>query len=272
MNAFSRFLAEFSTKPKAWLTEEEDRLTPERSLWQDADEPISHYYRWIWEYLAYLPLLCGVERHSSILEIGCSHGRTSRGLLQYLRSPGSYTGFDVVRAQIEEATERITSIAPNFRYIYADIYNQNCNPQGAISAKDFIFPHDDGSFDCVYAASVFTHLLPEEAANYFRQTARVLRRGGKALFSFFVLDSYQGPGTAISADYEFEYSLEGERGVAVKYPDHPAAMIAYSEEAIERMADSAGLEVRRIIPGLWSNRPDIAVNEQDLVLLALIPT
>ena len=48
-------------KPKAWLTDEEDRLTPERHLWQNPDDPISHYYRWIWEYLAYLPLLCDVR-------------------------------------------------------------------------------------------------------------------------------------------------------------------------------------------------------------------
>ena len=272
MNVFSRFLAGIATKPKAWLTEEEDRLTPKRSLWQNPDEPISHYYRWIWEYLAYLPLLCDVERHSLVLEIGCSHGRTSRGLLQYLRSPGSYTGFDVVRAQIEEATARITSIAPNFTYKYADIYNRHYNPRGMTPAKDFVFPYEDGSFDCVYAASVFTHLLPEEAANYLRQTARVLKGRGKALFSFFVLDSYQGPGTAVSTDYEFEYSLEGQLGVAVRDPDYPDSAIAYSEEAIEGMADSAGLEVRRIIPGLWSNRPGIAVNEQDLVLLSLIPS
>jgi SAM-dependent methyltransferase len=262
------WLEESGMKPKAWLTEEEDRLTPERSLWQDANEPISHYYRWIWEYLAYLPLLCDVERHSSVLEIGCSHGRTSRGLLQYLRSPGSYDGFDVIRAQIDDATQRITSIAPNFRYSHADIYNRHYNPQGAISATDFAFPHQDGSFDCVYAASVFTHLLPEELANYFRQTARVLKNKGKALLSLFVLDFYQGKATAISEDYEFEHPLDGHPGVAVKYPDYPDTVIAYSEEAIERMADSAGLEVLRIIPGLWSNRPGIAVNEQDLVLLA----
>jgi len=255
------------TKPKAWLTDEEDRLTPERSLWQDEDEPISHYYRWIWEYLAYLPLLCDVERHSSVLEIGCSHGRTSRGLLQCLRSPGSYSGFDVVRVQIEDATRRITAIAPNFRYSHADIYNRHYNPQGAVQASDFVFPYEDASFDCVYAASVFTHLLPAELANYFQQTARVLRTGGKALFSLFVLDFYRGAGTPISKDYEFEHPFGGHQGVAVKYPEYPDTVIAYSEEAIGRAAGSAGLEVLRIVPGLWSNNPGIAVNEQDLLVL-----
>lgn len=255
------------TKPKAWLSDEEDRLTPDRSLWQDPNEPISHYYRWIWEYLAYLPLLCGVERHSAILEIGCSHGRTSRGLLQCLRSPGSYDGFDIVRDQIDDASRRITPIAPNFRYRHVDIYNRHYNPDGAVRASEFVFPYDDRSFDCVYAASVFTHLLPEELDNYFRQTARVLKPDGKALFSFFVLDFYRGVGTPISTDYEFEHPFGDLGEVAVKYPDYPDTVVAYGERAIRGAAAAAGLEVERILPGLWSNNPGMAVNEQDLVLL-----
>ncbi|MCP4204624.1 MAG: class I SAM-dependent methyltransferase [bacterium] len=255
------------TKPKAWLSEEEDRLTPERSLWQDPNEPISHYYRWIWEYLAYLPLLCDVERHSSILEIGCSHGRTSRGLLQYLRSPGRYFGFDVDREQIDEAVRRITAIAPNFRYSHVDIYNRHYNPGGSIPASEFAFPHDGSTFDCVYAASVFTHLLPDEVTNYLRQTARVLKPGGKALFSFFVLDFYQGPGSTIAADYQFDHLFEGNEGVAVKDREYPDTVIAYSRETIAGYAAAAGLELARIVPGLWSNGSGLAVNEQDLVLL-----
>lgn len=255
-------------KPKAWLNDEEDRLTPERNLWQDPNEPISHYYRWIWEYLAYLPLLCDVRRDSKILEIGCHHGRTSRGLLHYLRSPGFYRGFDIDKAQIQEAAKRITSMAPNFQYCYADIYNRHYNPAGTISAKDFIFPYDESTFDCVYAASVFTHLLPEEAANYFRQTRRVLKETGKALFSFFVVDYYQGPGTTISTNYEFEHSYQADQQIRVKYQDFPDSVIAYSEQRIRDYADLAELKVLKIIRGLWSNSPGISVNEQDLVILA----
>ena len=255
-------------KPKAWLNDEEDRLTPERNLWQDPNEPISHYYRWIWEYLAYLPLLCDVRRDSKILEIGCHHGRTSRGLLHYLRSPGFYRGFDIDKAQIQEADKRITSMAPNFQYNYADIYNRHYNPAGTTSAKDFIFPYDESTFDCVYAASVFTHLLPEEAANYFRQTRRVLKETGRALFSFFVVDYYQGPGTTISPNYEFEHSYQADQQIRVKYQDFPDSVIAYSEQRIKDYADLAELKVLRIIRGLWSNSPGIAVNEQDLVVLS----
>ena len=254
-------------KPKAWLSEEEDNLTPVRSLWQNPDDPISHYYRWIWEYLAYLPLLCEARRDAKILEIGCHHGRTSRGLLQYLRWPGEYFGFDIDKQQIEEATKRISSLAPSFHYLYADIYHRQYNPHGKTNAKDFVFPFDDVTFDCVYAASVFTHLLPEEVLNYFKQTRHVLKPTGKILFSFFVLDYYRGSGTSISANYEFDHYYKENKSIGVKYPEYPDVVIAYSEQCIREYAELAGLVVHRIVPGLWSNNPGIAVNEQDLVLL-----
>jgi len=258
-------------RPKSWLGREEARLTPRRNLWQDPGEPVSHYYRWIWEYLAYLTLLCGLRREEMVLEIGCHHGRTSRGLLHYLRHPGGYRGFDVVRRQVEDATRRITSRNGSFLYSHADVHNRYYNPDGKIAARDFVFPYEDGTFDCAYAASVFTHLLPEETVNYFRQTRRVLKDSGRALFSFFVLDRYRGPGTTISPRYEFDHEFRGDPEVRVSLPEFPDAAVAASEKRIREFAETAGLEVRRIIPGLWSNSPGLAVNEQDLVLLSRRP-
>ncbi|UCC39246.1 MAG: class I SAM-dependent methyltransferase [Candidatus Aminicenantes bacterium] len=255
-----------TSKPKGWLSEEDEQFTPERSFWQNPEEPISHYYRWIWEYLAYLPLLCDVKRDSRILEIGCHHGRTSRGLLQYIRSPGLYRGFDVEASQVAEATRRITHQAPNFQYLHADVYNRHYNPSGTIKASQFVFPFEAQSFDCVYAASVFTHLLPDEILNYFRETHRVLTLAGKVLFSFFILDFYKGPGTSVSPDYEFDHPYENDPGIAVKYSEHPDSVIAYSRERIEEYAKAAELRIVRVIPGLWSNSPGTAVNEQDLIV------
>ena len=57
--------------PKGWLNPEEDALVPPRHLWIGPRDAISHYYRWVWEYLAYLTLLCDLQRESSVLELGC---------------------------------------------------------------------------------------------------------------------------------------------------------------------------------------------------------
>jgi len=254
--------------PKGWLTPEEDSLVPARRFWQDPNDPISHYYRWIWEYLAYLPLLCGLERESAVLELGCGHGRAAHGLLQYLRSPGRYEGIDVDRQQIEIAQQLISSVAGNFRFTWADLHYAQTNPDAQTSADDYVFPFDDETFDAVFAASLFTHLMPAATENYFCQTRRVLKPGGKILFSFFVRDYYRGPGTTISPNYHFEFVLPDEPHVSVLDAERPDLAVAYSRERLTRAAADAGLAIERLLPGLWSESPGLAVNEQDLIVLA----
>jgi SAM-dependent methyltransferase len=254
--------------PKAWLHPEEDALLPPRRLWIGPEDSIHHYYRWVWEYLAYLTLLCDLRRDSAVLELGCGHGRTARGLLDLLRAPGRYCGLDADRARIEDAQARIQRRYPNFQFSWADVYNAHYNPRGGAQASSYSFPFADGSFDAVYAASLFTHLLPEETRNYFREARRVLKPGGRCLFSLFLLDNYRGPGTTVSALYEFHHDLPGQQRVAVRDPDHPDALVGYSVEWVRAAAAAAGLEVARVLPGLWSESSGQAFNEQDLVLLS----
>jgi SAM-dependent methyltransferase len=252
--------------PKAWLSAEEDALVPPRRLWIGPRDSIQHYYRWIWEYLAYLTLLCDLRRESSVLELGCGHGRTARGLLEYLRSPGRYCGLDVDRERLDDARERLERRYPNFQFHWADARNAHYNPHGATPAESYVFPFPDASFDVIYAASLFTHLLPAETRNYFREARRVLRPGGRALFSVFVLDHYRGPGTTVSPLYEFHHELEP--GASVRDAAHPDALVGYSRAWLEACAEQAGLRLERLLPGLWSESPGFAVNEHDLLLLA----
>jgi SAM-dependent methyltransferase len=252
-------------RPKAWLHPEEEQRVPPRELWIGPDDSIHHYYRWIWEYLAYLTLLCELKRDGQVLELGCGHGRTARGLLEYLRAPGGYCGLDVDARRLADARERIERRYPNFRFIHADLWSADYNPRAVASAADYVFPFDDATFDVAYAASLFTHLLPDEARNYLGQTRRVLKRGGRALFSAFVLDHYRGPGTSVSPLYEFHHELEP--GVCVRDRAHPDALVGYSRAWLEEAVSRAGLRLERLIPGLWAEGPGFAVNEQDLLLL-----
>jgi SAM-dependent methyltransferase len=253
--------------PKWWLNPEEDAVIPPRNLWIGPHDSIAHYYRWVWEYLAYLTLLCDLHRESSVLELGCGHGRTAHGLLGYLVEPGCYWGIDVDRERIEAAQRLIQRQHPNFRFLWADVYNAHYNPHGPASAASYVFPFPDRAFDVVYAASLFTHLFPEETCNYFHETYRVLRPGGKCLFSVFILDHYRGTGTSMSPLYEFDHELPGSPGVAVRDLTHPEALVGYGIAQLNAFAAEAGLRLLRVIPGLWSQRPGLAVNEQDLLTL-----
>jgi len=253
--------------PKGWLAPEEDALIPPRHLWIGPRDSISHYYRWVWEYLAYLTLLCDLRRESAVLELGCGHGRTAHGLLAYLRAPGQYYGLDVDHTRIEDAQARIQKRCSNFQFIWADVYNAHYNPKASTPTTSYAFPFADATFDVIYAASLFTHLLPDETRHYFQESHRVLKPGGKCLFSMFMLDHYRGQGTTISPLYEFDHAFPEHPGVAVRDLVYPDALIGYSLEKITLLADSAGLRLLRVIPGLWSEGPGVAVNEQDLILL-----
>ena len=256
---------ELAIKPKGWLDPEEDRWVPSRDLWIGPDDSISHYYRWVWEYLAYLTLITDLHREQAVLELGCGHGRTCRALLGYLRSPGRYVGLDVDRKRIQDAQSRIQKRLPNFQFVWADVKNSHYNPNGLTGGAAYKFPFPDGSFDVIYAASLFTHLLPDETRNYLREARRVLKPNGRCLFSFFLLDHYRGAGTTTSPAYEFD-SPFSEPGVAVKYPEHPDAAIAYSTDALRSFAEPAGLRIGRVFPGYWTESPGWAVNEQDMIL------
>ena len=85
--------------------------------------------------------------------------------------------------------------------------NTHYNPGGEIEALRYRFPYDDGQSDVVFAASVFTHMKPENVTRYFAEAGRVLRRGGRCLFSFFLLDNYlparERPRPFAAGDFDF---------------------------------------------------------------------
>jgi SAM-dependent methyltransferase len=247
-----------------------DGLIPPRDLWEGPNDPLYWFFGYFWEYRAYLTLLCELRVDHSVLELGCSHGRTMLALLDYLKPPGRYEGLDINQKKIEFAQTNIHARYPHFNFTAADVYNKCYNPKGRQKGDTYRFPYVDGSFDVVYAASVFTHLVPRDAANYLKESRRVLRKNGRCLFSFFVLDYYRGPGTSTADFYEFEHPLADFDGVAVYDSLVPENVIAYNSTTIEKMGSEAGLKVLRIIPGFWSKAHKVGVNEQDLVLFEAV--
>lgn len=245
-------------------------LVPPRQLWTGPGDPLTHFLRWPWEYRAYLVLLGGMRRDSSVLELGCSNGRTMLGLLDYLQPPGRYEGLDILPRQVEFAQKQIHAKFPHFNFSLSDVRNGLYNPTGRLRAETVEFPYPARSFDVIYAASLFTHLLPHAASHYLEESRRVLGADGQCLFSFFILDSYRGSGTPTSPLYQFDHLLEGRDDVAIYDPANPEHVIAYKYSAIEHMAAGAGLKVQRVLTGYWSNAHNLSVNEQDLVLFEAV--
>lgn len=230
------------------------RLSHQYGVTSDVDVSL-HFFRIMLDH-------AGLTRTSSILEIGCGAGRNAGPLKYYLTGTGGYEGFDIMPEGIEHCARSVTPHFPNFRFQRVDLFNSYYNPAGKIPSSEFIFPYPDGAFDLVLATSVMTHMRPEEARHYVAESARVLKPGGVAMHTFFVLDA-QGE-EAVRKDvalHPFHYEVDGFR---TSDPNYPEAAVAMPEAVVRSMYGDAGLEIE-ILPAEWS-RGEQAVSFQNVVI------
>jgi ubiquinone/menaquinone biosynthesis C-methylase UbiE len=199
-----------------------------------------------------------------VLDVGCGVGRMAVPLAKYLDKNGSYEGFDIVAEGITWCTEKISHEYPNFHFQLADVYNKNYNPNGKYKAAEYKFPFENESFDFVFLTSVFTHMLPADMENYFSEIARVLKRGGRSLITFFLLNKESLELiNAGKSTQDFKYQLEG---YTTKDMNTPEAAVAYNEEFIYKIYEKYGLKLTEPIRyGSWCGRKDF-LSYQDIVI------
>jgi SAM-dependent methyltransferase len=101
-----------------------------------------------------------------VVDIGCGIGRLTGHLVH--EDIAGYLGIDIIPEILREA---IDSVHGDARFSFA--LGENCR-----------IPREDASCDIVVGFSVITHLLDEEAYEYFVEAERVLKPGGTAVFSF----------------------------------------------------------------------------------------
>jgi SAM-dependent methyltransferase len=111
----------------------------------------------------------GLGPGARVVDVGCGSGRLALQLARHgeLR----YLGLDVVPALLDYARRRVGR--EDFRFEAVD---------------RIAIPAPESSADFVVFFSVFTHLLHEESYLYLQEAMRVLRPGGKAVFSFLDYD------------------------------------------------------------------------------------
>jgi len=127
-----------------------------------------------------------------VLEIGCGYGEWMIPLAPMV---GSVSGCDIHPAPIAVAQEKFKQ--------HGAI---NCR---AVVNDGLTLPYDDGVFSLVYSISVFQHLPRAIVAGYIRETRRVLRPGGRALFHFRNADNvgpYPTPAKDIEANHTGDFS------------------------------------------------------------------
>lgn len=111
----------------------------------------------------------GLADDGYLIDVGCGSGRLAKPLSKAHK--GSYFGFDLVADLIEHAKK--VSNRPDWKF-------------GVIDHIEI--PEKDGVADVVCFFSVLTHLLHEQSYWYLEEAKRVLKTGGKAVFSFIEYD------------------------------------------------------------------------------------
>ena len=160
----------------------------------------------------------GLGENDYLIDVGCGSGRLAKPLSPYLKGP--YLGVDLVPDLIEYA-RRITA-RPDWRFEVIDHIS---------------IPEGDGRADMVCFFSVLTHLLHEQSYWYLEEARRVLKPGGRIVFSFLEFREPSHWGV-------FEQTLE-----AAKHPPATALNVFIDREAIGIWAERLGLTVEHLVAG-----------------------
>ena len=187
----------------------------------------------------------GITTRSDVLEIGCGRGRIAFGL-RHMLSEGP-------TSDLTSSAKRSRSSRPGSASSRASSFTWQMSGTPSTTPRERSrrlshVPSEDASRDIVFAASVVTHMLPENTAHYFHEAVRVLRPGGRFVFSAFLLDHYRAgrprPLGFAQHDFDFDHAHGGHgRDFAIAFPDDPERMTAYGLGMLQRFAAEAGLEL-----------------------------
>ena len=201
-----------------------------------------------------------VEPEFRVLDVGCGAGAMVPEFARRLGPEGRYVGFDVHAPSIRWCRRRYAN-DPRLTFALAEVvsaYGARSGPP----ASSYRFPVEDADCDLVLAKSVFTHLLPPDAAHYLSEVRRVLRPGRAAIVTAFLFDA-ESPKLAL---VRRAFPCEDHGGlVRWRLRDRPTAAVAYAKPFIEGMVAGAGLRLQWLSPGYFPGADRL--EGQDTLLL-----
>lgn len=191
-------------------------------------------------------------RNPQVLDLGCGTGKMVSAAWPFLGQTGHYTGLDISKKVIDFARqwyppERCT-------FIHAPLYNAHYNPDG-IPLTDYQLPLEQDAVDLALAFSLFTHLNQPDATFYFRELARVMKRGAVALFTFFLLDERYNRPDHIGTRWNFDRTLDGQpEWYYSSWFTVPERQIAVTQAGIVHLMENT-FELKQVYKGWWTGQP-----------------
>lgn len=201
-----------------------------------------------------------------VVDVGSGYGRFAHALLRG-GFRGEYFGFDILPRHVRWCQEHLTRLGrPTVRFGHLDVENARYNPRGQILAEEVTFPRPARSTDAILLASVFTHMYEDHIFRYLSEARRILKRGGRVLASFFLLEA--GWKTAHEAG-DTAYKMDHVRSDHCRYADaeDPLFAIAYDMEWLLARVQELGFVVAEPPQlGQWARREG-AQTWQDFLIL-----
>ena len=237
------------------------------------------YIEWGWTVGLFQPLVFQnlPDRHPRhILDIGCGVGRLAISCLPYLMPGDHYVGLEVNRRDYDYCVRHYRHECLSF--IHFNLGNAAYSPEQ--QGRFLPWPVEPESFDLLTALSVWTHLNELDSRFYLKQVDAVLRPGGRAIISFFILDdlydaSLPSRSDEISAFYpqpskNWIFDAHAYNSEDWFYPSRlpiPEDAIGIREAAFRSLIADAGLSLRALYLGCWKEYPglffqDIAIFEK----------
>jgi SAM-dependent methyltransferase len=202
----------------------------------------------------------------SVLDVGCGTGLLAIACEPFVGSIGRYVGLDVNKDDVDFCRKHYSG--HGFEFLHFDVNNPAYAPTQEMECRKW--PLEANQFDLVTALSVWTHLREEHASFYLSEVGRILKPGGRAIITFFLLDeSYEqtlgARKNTVSRFYNttedtwiFDQPSYDSRCVFhpgwARVPEHATGL---TKRGLESMVAHAGLSLMHIHLGNWKQVPGI---------------
>lgn len=215
----------------------------------------------------------GQRENNQIVDIGCGTGLLGIASKPFLGENGCFVGIDVIKRDIEFCRKHYTS--SKYSFIHFDVSNAAYAPE----QRKGILPWslESNRFDLVTALSVWTHFQEKDALFYIGEVSRVLKSGGKAIITFFLLDdAYERTlSTRTHKKGEFHMTEQirwifdqpaygSDAWFCPRWVNVPEEAIGITKEGFERLIRETDLSVITHYQGNWKEIPGVFF--QDVVV------
>src|SRR3954453_8586738 len=198
--------------------------------------------------------LCALRADAAVLDIGSGYGRVAHALARR-DFEGAYLGLEILPRHVGWCSEHITPASGGlYEFAHLDVRNDRYNPGGKMAADEVTFDVADASVDVAVLTSVFTHMYAAEIERYLAELARVLRPGGRALTTFFMLDEtwleceLAGHSTTLPMRFALDESCRYHN------ESDPLHAIGFTPTWIRSAVADAALRIYALRRGTWCGR------------------